>query len=690
MPIIEIDDLWKRYPTRRGARTLIGRGGLSDYLRGVKSGTFDALKGINLSIEQGESVGLIGANGSGKSTLLKIIAGVSAPSQGNVVVEGRVASLLELGAGFHPILTGRENVYLNAALLGLRKKTVDTLFDSIVEFAELAEFIDQPVDTYSSGMFVRLAFSVAIHCDPDVFLVDEVLAVGDEAFQRKCRQRIGELRDQGKTILFVSHDLGLVNALCDRVYLLDHGELIERGEPRATIDYYLRRVGAEAGVHTMSAGPLEAVFSNGRISLFHEHTELTPPAGWTLQANALGAWHGADTAAWEVTEREPTRCVARGRAARLPLIWEWELTLEADAFEWRLACHCERAVELGIIQADLHLVAGYGRWIYGDLEDDFPEPSPEDTERVHVAATEEGVRVTGALPSDASPVPPLLIEATEANLPLRMAWTNADYITGGRILEVASHLPESLRPVPEGNAKVATIRCTIAKTPADARNAALQDRTVTSGAVEARFVRGALALSRDGKPVTHLLHCWASIHANHLWQDSQTLRWGAPERDCDILRVTGASRRLPLKQTWEIRPHADGIALAIWLDIAETTQILEHHFSVMLPATYDRWEIGEERGDFPPITPSDSDWSHLNRDFAPATGITALSPARPSVNLWAAPECPPVRMTAVNTAYDQQGRVLQALRTPDAPGVMVLETGRYPLFEGGVTLMPVE
>ncbi|HEO70905.1 MAG TPA: ABC transporter ATP-binding protein, partial [Candidatus Hydrogenedentes bacterium] len=175
-------------------RAILGRGGIIEALRGVRPAHKVALHDISFSVEPGESLGIIGANGSGKSTLLKILAGVTLPTQGHVVVRGRVASLLELGAGFHPMLTGRENVYLNAGLLGLRHADVDKLFERIVEFSGIGDFIDEPVDTYSSGMYVRIGFAVASHVNPDIFLVDEVLSVGDEEFQRKCRKRIGELK----------------------------------------------------------------------------------------------------------------------------------------------------------------------------------------------------------------------------------------------------------------------------------------------------------------------------------------------------------------------------------------------------------------------------------------------------------------------------------------------------------------
>ena len=191
--------------------------------------TFQALDGVSFEVREGESVAVLGLNGSGKSTLLKLVSGVLEPDAGTVLTRGRVAGLIEVGAGFHPDLSGRENVYLNAAILGMNAAETDARFDDIVAFSEIGEFIDQKVKHYSSGMFVRLAFSVAIHVELDVLLVDEVLAVGDAPFREKCTKKIKELAEQGKTMLIVSHSLGMVKDLCDRGVVLRKGKKIFDG-----------------------------------------------------------------------------------------------------------------------------------------------------------------------------------------------------------------------------------------------------------------------------------------------------------------------------------------------------------------------------------------------------------------------------------------------------------------------------
>jgi ABC-type polysaccharide/polyol phosphate transport system ATPase subunit len=203
---------------------------------------FPALTDVSFTVPRGSTYGVIGRNGSGKSTALKLVAGITKPTQGTVRVDGRISALIELGAGFHPEISGRENVFINGIMLGLTKREIQDRFDEIVDFAELREFIDAPVKTYSSGMYMRLGFAVAIHVDPDVLLVDEVLAVGDEGFTHKCLDKFGEFRRRGKTILLVTHSLNLVERFCDEAIWLDAGQAMAHGDPKRIVDAYLTKV----------------------------------------------------------------------------------------------------------------------------------------------------------------------------------------------------------------------------------------------------------------------------------------------------------------------------------------------------------------------------------------------------------------------------------------------------------------
>src|SRR5713226_6322713 len=224
------------------------------------SQTFPALTDVSFTVPKGSTYGVIGRNGSGKSTALKLVAGITKPTSGKVNVVGRISALIELGAGFHPEISGRENVFINGIMLGLTRRQVQERFDDIVDFAELREFIDAPVKTYSSGMYMRLGFAVAIHVDPDVLLVDEVLAVGDEGFTHKCLDKFAEFRRRGKTILLVTHSLGLVERFCDEALWLDDGVARAHGDPKRVVGAYLTKVeeGEEELMASTTARAVEA------------------------------------------------------------------------------------------------------------------------------------------------------------------------------------------------------------------------------------------------------------------------------------------------------------------------------------------------------------------------------------------------------------------------------------------------
>ncbi|MFQ6030193.1 MAG: ABC transporter ATP-binding protein, partial [Dehalococcoidia bacterium] len=242
MPAIEVQDIWKRYNVGLVPSLWSWVPGVGSRRGGGKAaseaGDFWALKGIDFTVEQGSALGVIGRNGAGKTTLLSVLCGVTQATRGRVSVRGRVAPLIALGAGFQPELTGRENIYLNAVIMGMSRAEVKRKFDSILDFAELEQFIDTPVKKYSSGMVVRLGFAVAAHLEPDVLLVDEVLSVGDVAFQSKCLDQIRELRREGVTLVLVSHNMTLVESAVDRCLLLDHGTPLLLGDPQEAIAWY--------------------------------------------------------------------------------------------------------------------------------------------------------------------------------------------------------------------------------------------------------------------------------------------------------------------------------------------------------------------------------------------------------------------------------------------------------------------
>jgi len=248
MSIIEVKNLSKSYRIIEGLPYYTLRDGVVNlvkapiqWLKGKrkKKQDFWALKDISFKVEEGEILGIIGRNGAGKTTLLKILSRITPPAEGEALIRGRVASLLEIGTGFHPELTGRENIYLNGAILGMMKKEIDSKFDEIIAFAEIEKFLDTPVKRYSSGMYVRLAFAVAAHLEPEILLVDEVLAVGDHDFQKKCIGRMSKVAQGGRTVLFISHNMATIENLCTRAIVLDKGRKVFEGKTKEAVDNYL-------------------------------------------------------------------------------------------------------------------------------------------------------------------------------------------------------------------------------------------------------------------------------------------------------------------------------------------------------------------------------------------------------------------------------------------------------------------
>lgn len=242
MNAVEVENvskLYKKFAHKRQFQTLKSAllgGNLFESLNPLES--FSALKNVNCTIAKGSMFGIIGSNGSGKSTLLKLVAGISKPTYGKLTTHGKISALIELGAGFHPEISGRENIFINGIMLGLTKKEINKKFDDIVKFAELEEFIDQPVKTYSSGMFMRLGFAVAVNVDPDILIIDEVLAVGDEAFAHKCLDKIGDFKKRKKTMVLVTHSMAMVEKLCDSAMWLKKGQVMKIGDPRMVCGSY--------------------------------------------------------------------------------------------------------------------------------------------------------------------------------------------------------------------------------------------------------------------------------------------------------------------------------------------------------------------------------------------------------------------------------------------------------------------
>ena len=293
--VFNVSKIYRRYSRRRQFATLKSALLSGSLIRDLRPDeTFPAVRDVSFTVPAGRTLGIIGRNGSGKSTILKLVAGISKPTTGEVKVNGRISALIELGAGFHPEISGRENVFINGIMLGLTKREIARRFDEIVEFAELRDFIDAPVKTYSSGMYMRLGFAVAIHVDPDVLLVDEVLAVGDEGFTHKCLDKFAEFKRRGKTILLVTHSLGLVERFCDEALWLDAGTVKGMGDPKRVVGAYITDVEVSEE-HQLAAGDAKAqqtaaISADDPAAVLPDHPVETAEAPADMFRATEGRW----------------------------------------------------------------------------------------------------------------------------------------------------------------------------------------------------------------------------------------------------------------------------------------------------------------------------------------------------------------------------------------------------------------
>ena len=331
-----------------------------------------ALEDVSLDVEAGEVVGVIGQNGAGKTTFLRLLAGVLVPDKGEVAVNGRVSAIMELGAGLNPEFTGRENILLNVRVYGIKEETLEQKVEEIIAFSNLGRFIDAPIKYYSQGMYMRLAFSLAIFVEPDILLIDDILAVGDEEAQQKCRQKIVELKRAGKTIILVSHDMGIINKLCDRVVLFDRGKLIKKGPPQEVVPYYLESVGEKTGIASLEEGGLRVVFNNGRVIVVYLQQHISSSTGgyYSLFDNVFKFHSPSTNLSWKVVSVSSSELAAEGRNSEEGDILEsFRITLRDGALDIHVS---SKGVSSKQHNFSLFLLPAYDCWSFSDQEGVFP------------------------------------------------------------------------------------------------------------------------------------------------------------------------------------------------------------------------------------------------------------------------------------------------------------------------------
>ncbi|MCX6750322.1 MAG: ATP-binding cassette domain-containing protein [Candidatus Pacearchaeota archaeon] len=395
------------------------------------------LEDVNFRVDKGEVLGIIGENGAGKTTLLKLIAGMLIPDRGKINVQGRVSTLMELGAGFNPEFTGRENILINARIYGLDEENLQRRIDKIIEFAELGRFIDAPIKYYSQGMYTRLAFALAIYVEPDILLIDDILAVGDEEAQQKCVNKVFELKRAGKTIIIVSHDMTMIAKLCNRVILLEKGKVIREGLPQKIIQHYLESVGDKKGIAVLAKDKLRTVFNNGKINISYEDNLLTKSMGGYVSffIPSSNIWFPSFNLSWQIKTLSSGEIIAEGKTSDGIVSQIWALQLEDIQLKWQVEIKEDAAKEAHI---DLFLVPQYKEWLTLKKNNVFPPFIHKfNWQDLGLNDSPEGMLgLIQDLDSEAQTPPSFILEREDKDSQIRLF--NTGYDQDARVIQVYS------------------------------------------------------------------------------------------------------------------------------------------------------------------------------------------------------------------------------------------------------------
>ncbi|NQU19307.1 ABC transporter ATP-binding protein [bacterium] len=543
--------------------------------RKVSWDNFWALKDINFEIKKGEIVGLIGENGAGKSTVLKLIAGMLHSDRGDIDVTGKVAGLLELGAGFQTELTGKDNVYLSASLFGLSEESINNIYEEITDFAGLGKFIHAPVKCYSQGMFVRLAFAVAIHMNPDTLLIDDTLAVGDEFFQKKCIKKVFQLKEQGKTIVFVSHDINMIQRLCSRAIFLREGRVVKDDTADKVIPLYTQTVGMKMGIGIIKKGPVSVVFNNGKIFLNWQNKVLTSDSGGYTLLRIGDKDYSSFQASWEVEAIEGKALIAKGTLYQFGLTQTWKIELTEDN-DIKLIIEVEGdnlgEVEQGFV--NIMFSNEYSQWFTPTESGDFPVLENNDVDWSAFLPGGAPRKCIGLLSSrQKKEYIPLAFEIFKED-PLSdcQIW-NSDYIANCRILQ---YRQAGLQNISAGRSNSFVLfKGKIILDIPDVGNylAKIQDDSaLSSGKLRIIFNKGQCIIFYNNLSLTKAGNVIALISVNRRWYSSESAYWEVKKESRSKLVAKGIWPDLPVIQIWQIEVNNDS-SLFFKIDLAVNEEV---------------------------------------------------------------------------------------------------------------------
>ncbi|MDD5669549.1 MAG: ABC transporter ATP-binding protein, partial [Candidatus Omnitrophica bacterium] len=545
MKAFELRDVWEKYRIK--------------FLAGgdISWEEVYVLQGISLSVEQGEVVGIIGHNGAGKSTLLKLIAGMLLPDKGGVEVTGKVSALMELGAGFNPEFTGRENITMNARVYGIRDEEINTIAEKIIDFAGLGRFIDAPIKYYSQGMYMRLAFSLAIFVEPEILLIDDILAVGDEDSHRKCTQRIFEMKKSGKTIVVVSHDMTMIRNLCDRIILLENGKIVKEGKPDKVIARYLESTGNKDGMAAAEQDKLRLVFNNGKVMISYEDVYLTRGDGgyFSYFDGDVGVWTSSLTLSWNVKKISAQEIIAEGSFPGNPPAQIWKIRLEKNSVLVDIETKSEHFKDAHV---DLMIPNNFQEWFSLQAQGEFPGFLHKSTWQDAAIGVQDDDVVGLRASKEFSSTPGIIVRMK--NRGSRFKLFNTGYLQESRVIQLVPPLHGSISfefeiiPVAEEfNTMVGILKSEFSRVKQFESEKQKILRTISSEDAKlfADVEQKVFRLFYRENEITKAEGLYVSLLLNNVWYTSGAAQW-AVEREHDSLVVRLNWPQLKCSQVWKM------------------------------------------------------------------------------------------------------------------------------------------
>lgn len=589
MPVIEFKDVWEMY------RIKFASPGKTAWEN------FWAVRGVSFALERGEITGIIGENGSGKSTVLKLITGMLKPDRGQVCVSGSVSGLLELGAGFQMELTGRENVFLQFELFGLNASQAQEKFQQVVDFAEIGKFMDAPVKCYSQGMFVRLAFSVAVHVDPEIFVIDDTLAVGDEFFQKKCIKKIFELKSSGKTIVFVLHDMNMLKRICGRTLLLKEGRLIKDGLTDDVVALYTQTVGTKKGIGISEKGEIQLVFNNGRLFVNWRGRLLTPGSGVYASFFLTDRWYNSFQADWEVSVSEGGQIEAAGKFHQLncsQLLKAWISEDNAISLEIVMDSREPLQIQDGCLNA--MLTDEYSQWCTEQKQGVFPEIGSKDN-AWHVVMDDDNFSACTGVFSLGEQVPSFVIEQEKIHPASGFKLFNGDYLSSCRVLQYYRKWLQNYTEDMGSKFGYFSGRIIINTPDLNGYLHKLQNGSVvTDGNLRFKFTQGQGMFYYKDYPLTKGGNLTVQMSMAGNVYSSRTAHWTLAKRNGNQLVARGEWKGLPVVQEWcfEIGPEGT-IFWKVGIDVFKEIDIEQSCMKFNFSPVFDAYRTDTGQGFFP-------------------------------------------------------------------------------------------